>query len=212
MSHHTWAHAIVRPVIRALRFTPVRPNHLTGLRLATGVASCLLLATGDPGWMDIGGGLFLVSFFLDRADGELARQSNKSSLWGHRFDLVSDYASNILIFAGLGVGLRYAGMGLSAIFLGLVAGVAIAGIFGLVSRIERSDGPTAAAFPTAAGFDPDDAMLVVPIALWSGAEAPLLVAAAVGAPAFLLWTCFRFRRHRGHPVRPAAARRASIQE
>jgi phosphatidylglycerophosphate synthase len=195
MSHHTWTHAIVRPLIRALRFTPVSPNHLTGLRLVTGAAACLLLSTGDPAWMDIGGGVFLVSFLLDRADGELARQTGKSSPWGHRFDLVADYASNILIFVGLGVGLRHAGIGVSAIFLGLIAGGAIAAIFGLVSRIERTDGVAAAAFPTAAGFDPDDAMLIVPVALWSGAEALLLVAAAVGAPAFLTWTCWRFRKH-----------------
>jgi phosphatidylglycerophosphate synthase len=145
--------------------------------------------------MDFGGGVFLVSFLLDRADGELARQTGKCSPGGHRFDLVADYASNILIFVGLGVGLRDAGLGMSAVFLGAIAGGAIAGIFGLVSRIERMDGVAAAAFPTAAGFDPDDAMLVVPIALWSGAEALLLVAAAVGAPAFLTWTCWRFRKH-----------------
>lgn len=195
MSHHTWVHAIVRPLIRALRSTPVRPNHLTGLRLATGLASCLLLSTGDPAWMDIGGGVFLASFLLDRADGELARQTGKCSPWGHRFDLVADYASNILIFVGLGVGLAHAGLGVSAVFLGSIAGGAIAGIFALVSRIERMDGAAAASFPTAAGFDPDDAMLIVPIALWSGAEALLLVAAAVGAPAFLAWTCWRFRKH-----------------
>jgi phosphatidylglycerophosphate synthase len=194
MSHHTWAHAIIRPAIRALRSTPVTPNHLTGLRLMTGVASCLLVATGDPLWMDAGGGLFLVSFLLDRADGELARQTARSSPWGHRFDLASDYASNILIFVGLGIGLWHAGMGAGAVLLGIIAGVAIAGIFGLVSRIERTEGAAAAAFPTAAGFDPDDAMLVVPLALWGDAEAPLLVAASLGAPAFLMWTCWRFRK------------------
>jgi archaetidylinositol phosphate synthase len=195
MSHHTWMHAIVRPVTSALRSTPVSPNHLTGLRLATGIASCLLLSTGDPGWMDVGGGVFLLSFLLDRADGELARQTGKCSPWGHRFDLVADYASNILIFVGLGVGLRHAGIGVSAILLGFIAGGAIAGIFGLVSRIERTDGVAAASFPTAAGFDPDDAMLVVPVAVWSDAEALLLIAAAIGAPAFLTWTCWRFRKH-----------------
>jgi hypothetical protein len=44
-----------------------------------------------------------VSFLLDRADGELARQTGKCSAVGHRFDLCSDYAANATIFLGLGL-------------------------------------------------------------------------------------------------------------
>lgn len=194
MSHNTWTHAIIRPPIRWLVHTPVSPNHLTGLRLITAVASCLLLATGDPTQSAVAAGLFLVSFFLDRADGELARQSGKSTAQGHRFDLLADYSANVLVFLGMGVGLSDGAMGWGAIVLGLIAGFAIVAIFGLVSRIEHIDGVGAAAFPTAAGFDPDDAMLVIPLAIWSGTEAPALAAAAVGAPAFLVWTCWRFRK------------------
>jgi len=205
VSHRTWAHAIVRPLVRQLLPTRVTPNHLTALRLFTGVASSFLVATGNPALTASGGALFLISFFLDRADGELARGTGKSSSWGHRFDVISDYASNILIFVGLGIGLRHSDAGVGAIFLGSIAGVAIAGIFGLVSYIERTHGIGAAAFPTAAGFDSDDAMLILPIAIWSGADMLLLVAAGVGAPVFLAWTCWRFRRQLGAhaPLRSA---------
>jgi phosphatidylglycerophosphate synthase len=193
MSHNTWVHMIVRPIVRPLAKSPVTPNHLTALRLATAVASSLMLAIGDREWSNAAGLVFIVSFLLDRADGDLARQSGKSTPWGHRFDLISDYLANILIFLGMGIGLRGSALGPSAVVLGLLAGFAITGILWLVHRIERSRGAGAAAFPTAAGFDPDDAMLVVPVAIWLNAEQAILIAAAIGAPAFLLWTWWRFR-------------------
>lgn len=194
MSHNTWVHMIVRPIVRPLANSPVTPNHLTAMRLATAVASSLMLAIGDRYWSNAAGLVFLISFFLDRADGELARQSGKSTPWGHRFDLISDNLANILIFVGMGIGMRGSALGPRAIVLGLAAGFAIIGIFWLVNRIERFKGAGAAAFPTTAGFDPDDAMLVVPVALWLNAEQGILIAAAVGAPAFFLWTWWRFRR------------------
>ena len=194
MSHNTWIHRIVRPIVRPLAKSPVTPNHLTGLRLATAVAAAVMLAIGDPAWTYAAGVVFLISLFLDRADGELARQSGKSSPWGHRFDLIADYSANVLAFLGLGIGLRGGALGPGAIAMGLVAGCAIVGIFWLISRIERQGGAGAAAFPTAAGFDPDDAMLVVPLAIFLNVEQPILIAAAIGAPCFFLWTWWRFRR------------------
>lgn len=212
MSHNTWTHAIVRPPVRWLARTPVTPNHLTGLRFLTAVASCFLLATGNSGESNVAAGLFLVSFLLDRADGELARQSGKSSILGHRLDLLADYSANVLVFLGMGLGLSDGDMGWSAIMLGLIAGFAIIAIFGLVSRIEHIDGVGAAAFPTAIGFDPDDAMLIVPLSIWSGAEAVILTAASIGAPAFLAWTCWRFRKYVVQREATATARRASTNQ
>jgi phosphatidylglycerophosphate synthase len=195
MSHNTWIHWIVRPIVRPLAKSHVTPNHLTALRLATAAASAFMLAIGDAAWSNAGGVVFLISLLLDRADGELARQSGKSTPWGHRFDLISDYSANVLVFLGIGIGLRGSALGPGAIAMGLIAGCAIAGIFWLISRIERHEGVGAAAFPSAAGFDPDDAMLVVPLAIWLNAEQLILVAAAIGAPSFFLWTWWRFRGH-----------------
>ena len=59
----------------------------------------------------------LVSLLLDRADGELARQTGRSSLGGYRYDLVCDCIGNIVAFIGLGIGLR-AAMGPLAVLLG----------------------------------------------------------------------------------------------
>jgi archaetidylinositol phosphate synthase len=190
MSQNTWVHRIVRPAVRPLIGTGVTPNHLTALRLLTGIAAALLLAGGDAFWSDIAGAIFLLSFLLDRADGELARQSGRISPGGHRFDLYADYSANILVFLGMGVGMQ-GELGSVAVALGAVAGAAIGIIFWVVSRVERLEG--AAGFPSANGFDPDDGMVLIPVAIWLGAEAYVLTAAAVGAPAFLAWTLWRFR-------------------
>jgi len=192
MSHDTWAHRIVRPAVRRLATTSVTPNQLTALRLVTAIAAALLLATADRGLSILGGAIFLVSFFLDRADGDLARLSGKSSPWGHRFDLCADYTANILVFVGIGVGLQEGTLGSSAIVLGAVAGSAITLIFWLVRFVERVEG--AAVFPTAGGFDPDDAMVIIPLAIWLDGEMYILVAAAIGAPAFFGWSVWRFRK------------------
>jgi len=195
MSYNTWVHRIVRPIVRPLVKSPVTPNHLTALRLATAVTSGLMLAIGDREWSIAGGFVFLVSFFLDRADGELARQSGKSTPWGQQFDVFSDNLANVFVFLGMGVGLRDSDLGAGAIVLGFIAGVVITVIFRLRSRIERLGGPAAATLSSGADFDPDDAMLVVPIAIWLDIEQATLIAAAIGAPVFLLWTWWRSREY-----------------
>jgi archaetidylinositol phosphate synthase len=202
MSHNTWVHRLVRPLVRPLVGTKVTPNHLTALRLLTGIAAALLLAGGDTLRSDIAGAVFLLSYLLDRADGELARLSGRVSARGHRFDLYADYSANILIFLGMGAGMEKGALDGVAVMLGAAAGAAIGMILWVVSRVERLEGPVA--FPSANGFDPDDAMIFIPLAIWLGVETQLLVAAAVGAPAFLAWTLWHFRK--SLPASPAALR------
>ena len=86
----SWTHLLARPLIRPLIGTPVRPNHLTALRLLTGVGACVCLGLGTHAGMWWGGWLWLLSAFLDRADGELARLGNLMSEAGHRFDYLAD--------------------------------------------------------------------------------------------------------------------------
>jgi archaetidylinositol phosphate synthase len=195
MSHNTWTHRTVRPLVRPLATSMVTPNHITTLRFATALAAFAMLAFGHGEWNDMAAGMFLVSFFLDRADGELARQSGKSSPWGHRYDLVTDALSNILIFLGIGIALRDSQLGYGAIALGLLAGCGLVAMLWLMSRVEKIEGIGAATFSATAGFDPDDAMAIIPLAIWLNGEMPILIAAAIGAPAFFLWACWKFRRY-----------------
>lgn len=200
MSHNTRLHRLVRGLVRPLVGTPVTPNHLTTLRLLFGLAAAGALAHGAPGWRAAGAGLFLVSMLLDRADGELARQSGRSSRWGHAYDLISDGVCNALVFVALGIGLRESAMGDWSTPLGVVAGGAVALTFWLVIDLERSNGQRAGELGSAGGFDADDALLVVPLLIWLGLAEGLLIAAAIGAPVFAVFMAVVLtRRRRARP-------------
>ncbi len=193
MSHDTWIHRAARVVARPLVGTPVTPNQVTTLRLAAGLAAAAALAQGEADWRHWGAGIFILGLFLDRLDGELARLGGKTSPWGHRYDLFSDGLSNILAFLGLGVGLRAGEFGAWAPAMGLVAGLAIAAILWLVVRMESLHGARAAELGAAAGFDPDDGLIAVPVLVWLGLSDWLLAAACFGAPAFGIYMALKFR-------------------
>ncbi|MGH8715773.1 MAG: CDP-alcohol phosphatidyltransferase family protein, partial [Burkholderiales bacterium] len=145
MSHNTWIHRFVRVGVRPLVHTPVAPNHLTTLRLLTGLGASAMFAVGGPAALAWGAGVFVLSVLLDRADGELARQSGKRSAFGHKYDLVTDGLCNALVFIGLGIGLS-GGSPLEwrAIPMGVLAGLAVAAILFLTLRLEALRGERAA--------------------------------------------------------------------
>src|ERR1700760_1000030 len=116
----TRTHRMARAVVRPLIGTGVTPNHLTTLRLITGFGACWLVATGNPAQRLAAAGLWLLSAFLDRADGELARVGNMMSAQGHRYDYLADLAINALFFAAAGFGARHSWLGPWAIPLGVL--------------------------------------------------------------------------------------------
>lgn len=194
MSHNTWIHSLARTAIKPLVDSPVTPNHLTTLRLVAGLGAAGTLAVGHPPWPAIGAGLFVFSMLLDRADGELARLSVKSSPWGHKYDLIADSICNAIIFVGLGISLRGSEFGLWAIPMGVVAGLAVTAVLIMVMKLESTQGQGAGELQGFARVDPDDAMLAIPVAIWLGWSVPLLLAAAIGASCFALIFFFVFRR------------------
>ena len=198
ISHNTWIHHVARVLVKPLVNTSVTPNQITTLRLVTGLGAAAALAVGAEWWSKLACIVLVVSLVLDRADGELARMSGKTSEHGHKYDLLADGCSTVAVFVGLGLGLRESVLGLWAFPLGIVAGVAVAAIFWLVMQIEAHQGARAAELPGFAGFDPDDAILIVPIAIWLGWSVPLLMVAAAGAGGFCVffYWLFLLRRKR----------------
>ncbi|MEQ8320078.1 MAG: CDP-alcohol phosphatidyltransferase family protein [Rhodospirillales bacterium] len=195
MSHDTWIHKIARAtIVRPLAKTAVTPNQVTTVRIIAGVAAAMSLAYGARETAIYGAVLFMLSMLLDRADGDLARLTGRTSPGGHTYDLFADAFCNTLIFIGLGIGLRGSEFGLWAIPMGMLAGGAVATILMLVIRIEKLQGARAAEIGSFFGFDPDDAMLAIPIAVLLGWSQGLLVAACIGAPAFALLFVFLFRK------------------
>lgn len=193
MSHDTVAHRIVRPLVRPLVGTPVRPNHLTLLRFVTGLAAAAAFARGGQGPVALGAAIFLVSSLLDRADGVLARLSGHMSPLGHRLDLISDCSANALAFCGLGWGARSGWLQGWSPLLGVLAGVGVVTLFWQVNGLGRKALPGAPARDGHVLFDPDDAIMAVPLLLWCVGATPVLLLAGTITPVLALWVSFRER-------------------
>ena len=193
MSSNTLVHRVVRPAVRAIAPTRIRPNHVTTFRLITGVAAALAFARGGTLWPAIGSVVFVLSFLLDRADGELARQTGQSSRWGHRYDLISDCTSNVIAFIGIGIGAMPA-LGVAGPLLGALAGIGIAALFWQLNVQRVVELRPFSAWNDRFNADPDDAMIVVPVLIWCGAAVPTLFAAATVTPLAALWLGLRGTR------------------
>ena len=202
----SWTHKMAHVVVLPLVNTPVTPNHITTLRLVTGLAACGAFAVGDRSWDIWGGWLWLLSAFLDRADGELARVSGKSSPWGHKYDMVADIGVTALFFLGAGIGLRDTELGGWAILAGALGAAGVVAAEILAEIIDRDGKDTGEkAYPGFAGFDFDDVLYLFAPVVWLGWQMPFVVGAAIGAPAFALLTAYRLRRHRRRRAGAASA-------
>lgn len=158
------------------------PNHLTTLRLVTGLGAAGVFAIGTPGWRTAGVALLVVSLLLDRADGELARQSNRMSQSGHRYDLYADGLSNGAVFVGIGIGLNETILGMWSLPLGILAAISVVAGELILMRLDSLKLVSTADIGGHWGFDPDDGMFAVPLCIALGWDLPLLIAAGIGAP------------------------------
>jgi archaetidylinositol phosphate synthase len=201
----SWTHRLARILVRPLVDTGITPNHLTTLRLVTGVLACGALLPGEPSWDWWAGWLWLASAFLDRADGELARIGGLSSPGGHLYDYLVDNAVNAGFFIALGFGLSRGPLGETAIALGLCTGAALF-LCGIWSEaLEGYEAPGTKAYSGAFGFDPDDLLYLLAPILWLGWSVPLLAAACCGASVMMLLTGWRLRQRIGRHSRAGAA-------
>jgi archaetidylinositol phosphate synthase len=190
----SWTHLLARIAVRPLVGSWITPNHLTTLRLITGLLACAAFALGDRDGDIWGGFLWIVSAFLDRADGELARIGGKTSAWGHAYDYVCDNAVTALFFLAAGIGSHGGALGWLSLPLGALAGGSILASNIFSEALERRDGSGRRAYSGAAGFDLDDLLYLCGPAAWLGWLLPILVGAAIVAPIMALITLWRLRR------------------
>jgi len=217
LNNDTWTHALARAVVRPLIGTGLTPNHLTTLRLLTGVAACLCLAAGPgliahaAGW---GGALWVLSAFLDRADGELARIGNMMSPGGHRYDYLVDNGVNSLFFLAIGIGLRHDPVlapvlsGYASAALGMLAGGALL-LCNHLSELWEQRAGNQRIWSGAWGFHPDDALYLLGPAAWLGWLMPVLVGAAIGTCVMALVNLIRLLRQA--QVTPAPVAQAQVR-
>ncbi len=198
MANDTWSHAAARVLVRPLIGTPVRPNHITTLRLLTGAAACLLLVPGTFTLNLWAGALWIVSAFLDRADGELARIGNMQSRGGHLYDYYTDVLLNSAFFLGAGFGVQGSWLGGWAIPLGVVACVAMFLCCWLSEAFEDLSPPGTRVWEGGWGFQPDDALYLLGPAAWTGALllAPMVALSAIATSVVAIVIGVRLQRLR----------------
>ncbi len=178
-SQDSWTHMLARALVRPLIGTGVTPNHLTTLRLLSGLAACGAVAIGTRAGDLWGGVLWVLSAFLDRADGELARIGDMKSPAGHVYDFRSDLLVNSIFFLGAGVGLRHSALGGWAIPLGVIATVGMLVCWLAAEAYERLEGSGDHIWPNALGFHVDDALYLIGPMIWLGWTLEMVPAAAV---------------------------------
>jgi archaetidylinositol phosphate synthase len=189
----SWIHQAARRCITPLAGTWVTPNHLTTLRLLTGLAACACFATGIRNVEILGGFVWILSAFLDRADGELARLTGQTSAFGHRLDSFTDMAVASLFFFAAGIGSRDGLASAWSIGLGALAGTGVLTAELLAERIDELKKDTGErAYPGFAGFDFDDILILFAVVVWLDWQLAFVSAAAIGAPAFAFLTWKRY--------------------
>jgi archaetidylinositol phosphate synthase len=188
---------LARHLVAPLKDGWVTPNHLSTVRLLTGVAGAAAFMPGTYACSNLAALLFVLSNFLDHSDGELARISGKSSRMGHLYDLASDAAVTVLLFISIGIGVD-AKPGIALPFppslLGATAGCAIVLIFFLRMRIEEIAGKVAPRQATLGGFETEDVLYLLPLVTLCDGVAPFLMAASICAPLFAIWVVIDYLR------------------
>jgi phosphatidylglycerophosphate synthase len=182
-----WDVRLARILVRPLRHTPLTPNALTTLGLLASLTAAWLMASGDPRRAALGGGLFMVGVLVDHMDGEFARLTGMTSRFGHYYDHVAAGLGYVSHFVGLGIGLRSGWLGSWAPIAGAIAAGSIAVVFLIRVFLEETAGRAMVAQENWRGFEPEDALYLVGPVAWVGLLGPFLLAAAIGAPLFLLW-------------------------
>ena len=177
--NNTWSHHAARALVRPLLGTWVRPNHITMVRLVSGVIACLLLTWGSPRAALWSGVFWLISVFLDRADGELARIGHLQSRVGHLFDYYTDGVLNSVFFLAAGIGVAHSWLGSWAVPLGIATCAAMLACAWLSEAYESLTPPDVRVWEGAWGFHPDDGLYLLAPLTWLGWLAPTLVAACI---------------------------------
>jgi phosphatidylglycerophosphate synthase len=187
-----WDQRLARLLVPPLTRAGLHPNVVTTFGMFTGLGSGLLLATGETVAMNLGALLFMFAAFVDHVDGELARTTGKTSVFGHYYDHVAVAVSYVSMFVGAGFGLADSEVGNTTIPLGIVAGVAVATIMTTRLGVEIQQGKESIQQSNIAGFEAEDTLYLVGPITWFGLLLPFVLIASIGAPLFLMWTVWRF--------------------
>jgi phosphatidylglycerophosphate synthase len=185
-------------MVRPLKKTVIRPNHITSITLIMTLGAGILFAQGSSISENWGAGIFVLARFLDHFDGELARLQGTSSSFGYYFDYVVGGIGYAALFAGLGIGQSANGLGNWSLFLG-AAGIlsALLALFynlGIDRRSADIGENESVGYPGYAGFEIEDGIYLIAPVTWLGWLMPFFVAAGISASIYCLWTVATYTR------------------
>ena len=189
-----WDQRVASYLVKPLVGTPVTPNHVTTVSLLLSLVGAVLLAAGDRSAENWGAGLFMLGRFLDHFDGELARQSGKTSRFGYVYDYVAGCLSYSALFLALGVGMRDGLIGPWSIALGALSAPIILATTLLALRL--ADEGDDEDYPIFAGFELEDGIYLIGPIVWLGWIEPFFLLGSIGVILFGIWTGYRFLRSR----------------
>ena len=189
-----WDQRVASYLVRPLVGTPVTPNHVTTVSLLLSLVGAVLLAAGDRSAENWGAGLFMLGRFLDHFDGELARQSGKTSRFGYVYDYVAGCLSYSALFLALGVGMLDGLIGPWSIALGALSAPIILATTLLALRLADEGGDED--YPIFAGFELEDGIYLIGPIVWLGWIEPFFLLGSIGVILFGIWTGYRFLRSR----------------
>jgi phosphatidylglycerophosphate synthase len=207
----TWTHRLARAVVRPLVGTGITPNHLTTLRWLTGLGACILVATGDRAWQVGAACLWVLSAFLDRADGELARIGDMMSEAGHRYDYLADLWINALIFAAVGLGARHGWMGFWAIPIGLLTMIAMLVCWVGGEAYQKRDGAHRKPYAGRWGFDLDDGLYLLALPIAFSQMGVVLIGAGLATSVMAVTILVRLNRLKERQVIPVQPTRLGAE-
>ena len=134
------------------RHTSVRPNQITLFGTCIGMLAAVAFSVGTY-WSGIAGALlFLCATILDGCDGEVARLTFSESVFGQKFDVITDNIVHVAIFIGLALGMYHQHPNSHYVLLMslLLGGFACAGIVSYFFLVRRpgfaSGGPAPVTF------------------------------------------------------------------
>lgn len=178
--------AVCAVLVRPLVNTQVTPNHITTVSLILGLAASGLFAWGEgtaPLW---GAGLVTLARFIDHMDGELARQSGKTSPIGAMYDSLTGTACYGTMFLGMGYAEWRHGAGEWVLVLAGTAMVFIVLNMLLQIRVETWSGTAPDPYPQIGRFEAEDGIyLILPI-IWLTGTMGFFVVGTVGTLIFTI--------------------------
>jgi len=194
-----WDAKLAYYLILPLKNTPITPNHLTTIRLITGVFATVLIAYSAYSQnsfflSNLGAFFFVFSAFFDHTDGELARLTGKFSKFGHNYDLISDAIVLIFLFLSIGIATLKTNLGMWALPLSLIASIAVSGIFYLMNDLELKLGKEAARQPNFAGLEAEDILYLFPLVTIFNSLETFLIASAIGSPIFAIYVIVDYQQ------------------